>query len=150
MKPENKEKIEDALYEAVSVSRWTENEEALYVVLKPEEIEQSVKYIFENLDKAGYEISRKYVKLPLYGYCKKYSQDLIDILLDQKRYHFFEKFTNVEEYTLIWYPSYTKYDITRYKIEFVSDIDKFLSGIKHREEYKEVICTDGINYEIVE
>ena len=80
MKPENKEKIEDALYEAVSVSRWTENEEALYVVLKPEEIEQSVKDIFTNLDKAGYEISRKYVKLPVYGYCKKISAFFIAIL----------------------------------------------------------------------
>jgi len=149
MKSEVKEKIEDALYEAVSVSRWTENEEALYVVLKPEEIEQAVKDIFENLDKAGYEISRKYVKLPTYGYCKKYSQDLIDVLQNQS-YHFRVKWTNVYNYTLIWYPSYLKYDTTRYLIDFTYDIDRFLSDCKFRDEYKEVICLDGINYKIVE
>jgi len=148
MKPENKEKIENALYEAVSVSRWTKNKEGLYVVLQHEEIEQAVKDIFDNLDKLGYEISRKYVKIPVYGYCKKYSQDLINILIDH-RYHFRENFTDVEDYTLIWYPSYTKYDSTRYLIYFVRDIDRFLSGCKFRDEYKEVICNDGINYEIV-
>lgn len=51
--------VEDALLEAVWVSRWTENKQALYAVLQPEEAMQAVKDIFIELDKIGYEIRKK-------------------------------------------------------------------------------------------
>ena len=51
--------VEDVLLEAVWVSRWTENKQALYAVLQPEEAMQSVKDIFIELDKIGYEIKKK-------------------------------------------------------------------------------------------
>jgi len=53
------ENIELALMEAVYISRWTPNGEAIYAVLTPEEAEQVVKDIFFELDKIGYEIKKK-------------------------------------------------------------------------------------------
>lgn len=53
------EKISDALLEAVWTMRWTENKQALYAVLEPEEAMKIVKDIFIELDKIGYEIKKK-------------------------------------------------------------------------------------------
>ena len=53
------ENIELALLEAVWVTRWTKNKQALIAVLEPEEAEQIVKDIFIELDKIGYEIKKK-------------------------------------------------------------------------------------------
>jgi len=50
--------IETALMKAIYISRWTENKEALYAVLTPEEAEQIVKDIFMELNKIGYEIRK--------------------------------------------------------------------------------------------
>lgn len=53
------EEVEDALLEAVWVTRWTKNEQALYAVLEPEEAFKIVKDIIEGLDNIGYEIRKK-------------------------------------------------------------------------------------------
>jgi len=53
------ENIELALLEAVYISRWTPNGQAIYAVLTPEEAQQVVKDIFIELDKIGYEIKKK-------------------------------------------------------------------------------------------
>ena len=58
MKVETK-KIETALLEAIYISRWTENQEALISVLTPEEAMKIVANIFEELDNIGYEIRKK-------------------------------------------------------------------------------------------
>lgn len=59
MTQEEKDKIEDSLYEAIYISRWTESEEGLYAVLTVEESEKIVSDIFIELDKIGYEIKKK-------------------------------------------------------------------------------------------
>lgn len=53
-----KEKIEGILLEAVWVTRWI-NKDALAAVLEPEEAIKVVEDIFNDLDKAGYEIRKK-------------------------------------------------------------------------------------------
>lgn len=53
------ENIELALMEALWITRWTPNGEALYAVLEPEEAQKMVKDIFVELDKIGYEIKKK-------------------------------------------------------------------------------------------
>lgn len=53
-----KEKIENALMEAIYISRWTENEEALIAVLTPEETELVLKNIVFELKRIGYEIKK--------------------------------------------------------------------------------------------
>jgi hypothetical protein len=58
MKVETK-KIETALLEAIYISRWTENQEALISLLTPEEAMKIVANIFEELDNIGYEIRKK-------------------------------------------------------------------------------------------
>jgi len=58
MKVETK-KIETALLEAIYISRWTENQEALISVFTPEEAMKIVANIFEELDNIGYEIRKK-------------------------------------------------------------------------------------------
>jgi hypothetical protein len=59
MKLTDKEKIENILIESIWITRWTENKQALYAVLSPEEADQIVKDIFIELDKNGFEIKRK-------------------------------------------------------------------------------------------
>lgn len=56
---EEKENLECALLEAIYISHWTENKQALYAVLEPEEAEKIVKDIFIELDKNNFEITRK-------------------------------------------------------------------------------------------
>ena len=58
MDAEEKQKVEDALLEAVWVSRWY-GPDALVAVLEPEEAMQIVADIFTELDKIGYEIRKK-------------------------------------------------------------------------------------------
>jgi hypothetical protein len=53
-----KQKIENALLEAVWVSRWN-GPDALVAVLDPGEAIQIVADIFKELDKIGYEIRKK-------------------------------------------------------------------------------------------
>jgi hypothetical protein len=53
------ELIDNALLEAVWVTRWTENNQALYAVLKTEEAFKIVQDIHIELDKIGYKISKK-------------------------------------------------------------------------------------------
>ena len=53
-----REEIENILLEAVWVSRWI-SKDALAAVLTPEEAIKAVIDIFEELDKAGYEIRKK-------------------------------------------------------------------------------------------
>lgn len=52
------EKIENALTEAIYISRWTANKEALIAVLTPDETEQVVKNIFIELNRIGFEIKK--------------------------------------------------------------------------------------------
>lgn len=54
-----KEEVENLLLEAVWVSRWTPNKQALIAVLESEEAMQIAKDIFSELEKAGYEIVKK-------------------------------------------------------------------------------------------
>jgi hypothetical protein len=54
-----KEIIENALLEAIWISRWTQNNQALYAVLTSEEAFQIVKNIHDELDKIGYKITKK-------------------------------------------------------------------------------------------
>jgi len=54
-----RENIELALLEAIWISRWTTNGQALVAVLEVEEAQQIVKDIFFELDKIGYEIKKK-------------------------------------------------------------------------------------------
>lgn len=56
---DEQENIELALLEAIWISRWTPNKQALYAVLTTEEAEQIVKDIFVELNKIGYEIRKK-------------------------------------------------------------------------------------------
>lgn len=56
---EEKDEVENLLLEATWITRWTKNKQALYAVIEPEEALQIVKNIFEELDKAGYEIKKK-------------------------------------------------------------------------------------------
>jgi hypothetical protein len=53
------ENVELALLEAIWISRWTKNKQALVAVLEPEEAEQMVKDIHIELAKIGYEIRKK-------------------------------------------------------------------------------------------
>lgn len=53
------ENIELALLEAIWISRWTTNKQALVAILEPEEAQKIVKDIFVELDKIGYEIKKK-------------------------------------------------------------------------------------------
>jgi hypothetical protein len=59
MDEEIREEIEDALLNAIWIMRWTENNEAMYAPLEPMEADQIVKDIFIELDKAGYQITKK-------------------------------------------------------------------------------------------
>ena len=52
------ELIKSALYEAVYISRKTENEEGIYAVLQVEEVEKIVNNIFIELNNIGYEIKK--------------------------------------------------------------------------------------------
>ncbi len=54
-----KDKIEEALLEAVWFMRWNEDETALNAVLDSKEALQIVQNIFKELDKAGYKIVKK-------------------------------------------------------------------------------------------
>lgn len=56
---EEKDLIRDTLLEAVWIMRWSENKEALYAVLEPEEAMKIVDDIFIELDKIGYQIKKK-------------------------------------------------------------------------------------------
>jgi len=56
---EEQEKIECALLDAVWITRWTDNKQALFAILEPEEAELSVKNIFSELNNIGYEIKMK-------------------------------------------------------------------------------------------
>jgi len=145
------ELIEFALYEAIYISRYTENKEGVYAVLQVEEAEQMVKDIFEELNKIGYEIVRKHVDLPICGYCRKYNNDLISVL-GKQGYIWRENKVNINDnYTLIWYGSYRKYEQTSYYIDYIScDIDTYLPGLKYKDDYKEVICLDNNKYKIIE
>lgn len=58
-----KEKIKNALLDAVWTMRWTENKQALYAILEPEEAMKIVDDIFIELDKIGYEITKKNDKI---------------------------------------------------------------------------------------
>lgn len=58
-----KEKIKNALLDAVWTMRWTENKQALYAVLEPEEALKIVDDIFIELDNIGYEIRKKNDKI---------------------------------------------------------------------------------------
>ena len=54
-----KTKIETALLEAIWISRWTENKQALISVLTEEEAMQIVSNILTELNNIGYEIKKK-------------------------------------------------------------------------------------------
>lgn len=54
-----KTKIETALLEAIWISRWTENKQALISVLTEEEAMQMVSNILTELNNIGYEIKKK-------------------------------------------------------------------------------------------
>ena len=58
-KSKMEEEIENALMEAIWIMRWTDNNEALHSVLEVEEAEKMVQDIVKELDKAGYEITKK-------------------------------------------------------------------------------------------
>jgi hypothetical protein len=51
--------IENALLEAIWVSRWTKNKQAIYAVLETDEAFQIINDIYIELDKIGYEIRKK-------------------------------------------------------------------------------------------
>jgi hypothetical protein len=53
------ENIELALLEAIWISRWSENGQALVAVLEPDEAQEIVDNIFKELDKIGYKITKK-------------------------------------------------------------------------------------------
>lgn len=53
------DEVVDALLEAVWVMRWNEAKTSMRSVLTPEEAQKMVDDIFEELDKAGYEIKPK-------------------------------------------------------------------------------------------
>jgi hypothetical protein len=59
MKKKDKEIIYNKLLETVWVSRWTENKQALYAVLTPEEAVEIVNNIFKDIDKLGFKIIKK-------------------------------------------------------------------------------------------
>jgi len=59
MNPEEREEVENTLLEAVWISRWTDNKQALYAVLDSDEAFKIVRDIFTELDKIGYEIRKK-------------------------------------------------------------------------------------------
>jgi len=55
------DEVEEALLEAIWVMRWNKEKTSMHSVLTPEEAQQMVADIFEELDKAGYEIKPKAV-----------------------------------------------------------------------------------------
>ena len=60
-----KQEIENALLEAVWLTRWTdENKQSMYAVLESEEAIQMVKDIVKELSKAGYKIVKKQKRKP--------------------------------------------------------------------------------------
>ena len=53
------EEIRNIILEAIWISRWTENKEALIAVLTPEEAEEIVNDILVKLSDSGYQITKK-------------------------------------------------------------------------------------------
>jgi hypothetical protein len=51
--------IENALLEAIYISRWTENGQGLYAVLEADEAFQIINDIYIELNKIGYKICKK-------------------------------------------------------------------------------------------
>lgn len=48
--------LEEAIFSAINVTRWTKNDDRIYPVLTRDETEEVIQNVFTELEKAGFKI----------------------------------------------------------------------------------------------
>lgn len=98
------EELELALLEGIWLMRWNKKQTALSAVLTVEEAQKICKDIVEELDKAGYEIVKKEIKvgdtlrIPIVGDQLKAKHDILDLFQVDKTYEIYLKENNLGDY----------------------------------------------------